>query len=134
MISNPKHGWCDFDLRSFHGSPSYLTDVPVDLLNFFIQYHATGMGIAWFDEEGTEFTLVITPYSLFIIEEKDEPVIHDFSEMKIDNLEKELIEDIEKDLTGWSEFITDYDREEVIMHRDEIRNKIAMLKELRDKR
>lgn len=130
MISNPKHGWCNFDLKSFHGSPSYLTDVPVDLLNAFIQYHTTGTGIAWFDEEGTEFTLVITPYSLFVIEEKDKPVLHDFSEIKINNLEKKLIEDIEKDLIGWSEFITSDDREEVIMHRDEIRNKIAMLKEL----
>lgn len=132
MISNLKYGWCDFDLKSFHGSPSYLTDVPVDLLNAFIQYHTTGTGIAWFDEEGTEFTLVITPYSLFVIEEKDKPVLHDFSEIKINNLEKELIEDIEKDLIGWSEFITsdDDDKEEVIMHRDKIRNKIAMLKEL----
>lgn len=130
MISNPKHGWSNFDLRVFHGTPSYLTDVPVDLLNAFIQYHTTGTGVAWFDEEGTEFTLVITPYSLFVIEEKDKPVLHDFSEMKINNLEKELIEDIEKDLIGWSEFITSDDREEVIMHRDEIRNKIAMLKEL----
>lgn len=134
MISNPKYGWCDFDLKSFHGSPSYLTDVPVDLLNAFIQYHTTGTGMAWFDEEGTEFTLVITPYSLFVIEEKDKPVLHDFSEIKINNLEKELIEDIEENLIGWSEFITNDDREEVIMHRDEIRNKIAMLKELRDKR
>ena len=133
MISNPKHGWSNFDLKVFHGTPSYLTDVPVDLLNAFIQYHTTGTGIAWFDEEGTEFTLVITPYSLFIIEEKDEPVLHDFSEINIGNLEKELIEDIEKDLTGWSEFITSDDREEVIMHRDEIRNKIAMLKELTSK-
>ena len=49
---------------------------------------------------------------------------------KINNLEKELIEDIEEDLIGWSEFITNDDREEVIMHRDEIRNKIALLKEL----
>ena len=130
MISNPKHGWSNFDLRVFHGTPSYLTDVPVDLLNAFIQYHTTGTGIAWFDEEGTEFTLVITPYSLFVIEEKDKPVLHDFSEIKINNLEKEFIEDIEKDLIGWSEFITSGDREEVIMHRDEIRNKIAMLKEL----
>ena len=133
MISNPKYGWCNFDLKSFHGSPSYLTDVPVDLLNAFIQYRTTGTGIAWFNEEGTEFTLVITPYSLFIIEEKDKPVLHDFSEIKINNLEKELIEDIEKDLIGWSEFITSDDREEVIMHRDEIRNKIAMLKELTSK-
>ena len=107
--------------------------MPVDLLNAFIQYHITGTGMAWFDEEGTEFTLVITPYSLFVIEEKDKPVLHDFSEMKINNLEKELIEDIEKDLIGWSEFITSDDREEVIMHRDEIRNKIAMLKELTSK-
>lgn len=133
MISNPEYGWCDFDLKSFHGSPSYLTDVPVDLLNAFIQYHATGIGIAWFNEEGTEFTLVITPYSLFIIEEKDEPVLHNFSEMNIDNLEKELIEDIEKDLTRWSEFITTGDIDEVIIHRHEIRNKIAMLKELTSK-
>ena len=130
MISNPKHGWSNFDLKVFHGTPSYLTDVSVDLLNAFIQYHTTGTGIAWFDEEGTEFTLVITPYSLFVIEEKDKPVLHDFSEIKINNLEKELIEDIEKDLIGWSEFITSDDREEVITHRDEIRNKIALLKEL----
>lgn len=133
MISNPKHGWSNFDLRVFHGTPSYLTDVPVDLLNAFIQYHTTGTGVVWFDEEGTEFTLVITPYSLFVIEEKNKPVLHDFSEMKINNLEKELIEDIEKDLIGWSEFITSDDREEVIMHRDEIRNKIATLKELTSK-
>ena len=133
MISNPKHGWSNFDLKTFHGTPSYLTDVPVDLLNAFIQYHTTGTGIAWFDEEGTEFTLVITPYSLFVIEEKNKPVLHDFSEINIDNLEKELIEDIEKDLIGWSEFITSDNREEVIMHRDEIRNKIAMLKELTSK-
>lgn len=130
MISNPKHGWSNFDLKVFHGTPSYLTDVPVDLLNAFIQYHTTGTGVAWFDEEGTWFTLVISPYSLFVIEEKDEPVLHNFSEINIDNLEKEVIEDIEKDLIGWSEFITSDDREEVIMHRDEIRNKIAMLKEL----
>lgn len=130
MINNPKYGWCDFNLKSFHGTPSYLTDVPIDLLEAFIQYHTTGTEIVWFDEEGTEFTLVITPYSLFIIEEKDEPILHNFSEIKIDDLEKELICDIEKDLIGWSEFITSDDREEIIMHRDEIRNKIAMLKEL----
>ena len=129
MISNPKAGWCYFKLRTFEGSPSYLTDIPVELLEAFIDYHTKGTGIAWFDEEGTEFTLVLTPYSLFIIEERDKLILHDFSEMNIDNLEKELIEDIEKDLVGWSEFITSEDREEVIQHRDEIRRKNAILKE-----
>ena len=115
-------------MGNFEGTPSYLTDAPIDLLNMLINYHTKGHGMVWFDEEGTEFTLVLTPYSLFIIEEKDKPILYDFSEMKIGNLEKELIEDIEKDLVGWSEFITDEDKEEVMQHRNEIRQKIAMLK------
>lgn len=129
MISNPKHGWCNFKLRTFEGTPSYITDVPIDLLTAFIDYHTKGCGITWFDEEGTEFSLVITPYSLFIIEERDkEPVLHDFSEMKIENLEKELIKDIESDLDSWTYFTTSNDSEEIKIHRDEILQKIAILK------
>ena len=131
MISNPKAGWCDFKIRTFEGSPSYLTDVPVDLLTAFIDYHTKGHGMCWFDEEGTEFTLVITPYSLFIIEERENPILHDFSEIKIKNLEKELIEDLENDLDSWSrEFSIDGDHEEILQHRNEIRQKIAMLKKV----
>lgn len=104
MISNPKHGWCDFDFGDFYGHPSYLTDVPVDLLQAFINLHTKGSGMVWFDEEGTEFSLVLTPYSLFIIEEKDEPVLHDYSEIIISNLEKELIDDIKHNLGAWASF------------------------------
>lgn len=128
MISNPKHGWCDFKLRTFEGTPSYLTDVPIDLLAAFIDYHTKGCGVAWFDEEGTEFSLVITPYSLFIIEEKDKPILYDFSEMKIENIEKELISDIESDMYGWINFTTDDDPEEVKQHETGIRQKLAILK------
>lgn len=128
MISNPKHGWCDFKLRTFEGSPSYLTDVPIDLLTAFIDYHTKGCGVAWFDEEGAEFSLVITPYSLFIIEEKDKPILYDFSEMKIENIEKELISDIESDMYGWINFTIDDNPEEVKQHETEIRQKLAILK------
>lgn len=127
MISNPKNGWCDFDLGIFHGTPSYLTEVPIDLLDAFIQYHIMSTGIAWFDEEGTDFTLVITPCSLFIIEEKDEPILHDFSEINIYDLEKELIEDIEKDLANWAEFIAYSD---IAQAEDKIKDKITMLKKM----
>lgn len=130
MISNPKHGWCDFKLRTFEGTPSYLTDVPIDLLAAFIDYHTKGCGVAWFDEEGTEFSLVITPYSLFIIEEKDKPILHDFSEMKIENIEKEIIEDIESDLYGWINFMADDDPEEVKQYETNIRQKLAILKNM----
>lgn len=128
MISNPKHGWCNFKLGTFEGTPSYLTDVPIDILTAFIDYHNKGCGVIWFDEEGTEFTLVITPYSLFIIEEKENPILHDFSEMKIVDLEKELIKDIESDLCGWANFTTDNDVEEIKQHETEIRQKIVILK------
>lgn len=128
MISNPKHGWCNFKLRTFEGTPSYLTDVPMDLLMAFIDYHNKGCGVAWFDEEGTEFALVITPYSLFIIEEKNKPILHNFSEMKIENIEKELISDIESDMYGWINFTIDDNPEEVKQHETEIRQKLAILK------
>ena len=129
MISSPKYGWCNFDLGDFHGRPSYLTDVPFDLLQAFIDLHTKGSGCVWFDEEGTEFTLVLNPYSIFVIEEKDEPILHDCFKIKIGDIEKEFINDIESDLNGWAEFITDDDREEIMVHRNEIRNMVIKLKE-----
>ncbi len=69
-----------------------------------------------------------TSYSLFIIEEKEKPILHDFSEMKIVDLEKELIKDIESDLCGWANFTTDNDVEEIKQHETEIRQKIVILK------
>ena len=130
MISEPKHGWSTFKLGDFEGTPSYLTDVPLDLLDAFLDYHYKGIGMAWFDEEGTEFTLVINPYSLFIIAERDEnTTLYDFSELNVGDLEKELIEDIEKNLNGWSEFLTTDDREEMMQHRNDIRQRIAKLRE-----
>ena len=137
MISNPKHGWCDFMLSDekdnlFVGTPSYVTNVPVDLLQAFLDYKTKGQGIAWFNEEGTEFTLVLNPYSMYIIAENEEGEgrLYDFSEVNIDNLIKELIQDIESDLTGWSMFYCGCDDEEEIKaNRELIRNLICQLKE-----
>ena len=133
MISNPKHGWCNFKLGNFQGSPSYLTDVPVDLLDAFIDYYTKGHGVAVFDEEGSYFTLLLTRYNwgIFIIEETNDSILYDFSDMNSDNLAKELISDIENDLTGWVvEFVVDDDQEEITQHRNEIRQRIAKLKTL----
>ena len=141
MISNPKHGWCDFMLSDekdnlFVGTPSYVTNVPVDLLQAFLDYKTKGQGIAWFNEEGTEFTLVLNPYSMFVIaeNEKGEGRLYDFSEVNIDNLIKELIQDIESDLIKWSMFYCGCndecdDEEEIKANRELIRNLICQLKE-----
>ena len=135
MISNPKHGWCDFMLSDekdnlFVGTPSYITNVPVDLLQAFLDYKTNGQGMAWFNEEGTEFTLVLNPYSMFIITENEHTELIDFSKVNIDNLVKELIQDIESDLTGCSMFYCGCDDEEEIkVNRELIRNLICQLKE-----
>lgn len=129
MVSNPKHGWCDFTLGSFKGVASYLTDVPLDLLDAFINYHKKGTGVVVFDEEGSYFTLLLTEYNsgIFIIEERDEVVLHDFLNLNIDDLERELISDIESDLRGWSEFLS-IGLKSQIQYIDDIKHRISELK------
>ena len=127
MISNPHCGWCDFKIENFEGTPSYIGDGPLDLINAFIDYHIKGSGVVWFDEEGSEFTLVINSYSVFIIAERDEePKLYDFSLLKFDDLEKELISDIEYDLDGWAEFITDETK--TTNHKEELIQALNKLK------
>lgn len=54
----------------------------------------------------------------------------DFSKVKIDDLIKELIQDIESSLIGWSMFYCEcYDKEEIKVNREHIRNLICKLKE-----
>lgn len=101
MINNPKHGWCDFKLGDFTGHPSYLTNVPVDLLRGFVELFSIGTSSVFFDEEGTEFTLVMTPYSIYIIEEKDSPHLIDLSELNPKEIAKELIVDIRENFIKW---------------------------------
>ena len=136
MINNSKHGWCNFMLADkaasiFLGVPSYLPNVPVDLLQAFLDYKTKGQGIAWFEEEGTEFTLVLNPHSIFVIakNEEGEGKLYDFSELNIDNLIKELIQDVKSNLVGWSIFYCSCDDEEEIkVNREHIRNLICQLK------
>lgn len=130
MITNPKHGWCSFKLGDFQGSPSYLTDVAVDLLDAFIDYYVKGYGVAVFDEEGSFFTLVLTRYNwgIFLIEEKDCATLHDFSDMNVDDLSKELVNDIEHDLNGWYDFLLFSDENETERYQDELDRKLAELK------
>ena len=129
MITNPEYGWCDFKLGDFLGSPSYITDVAVDLLDAFIDYYNRGYGVAVFDEEGSEFTLVLTSYNygIFIIEEKDNAILHDFSDMNVDDLAQELVSDIKGNLDGWYNFLVLSDEAENESYRTELDKKIAEL-------
>lgn len=131
MIKCLKGGWSKFKLGDFEGHPSYMTNVPLDLLLAFIDYHEKGSGCAYFDEETSEFTFVINPDAMYIIEEGEIPNVHHFDKIQdfnITELEKELIHDIEEQINDWQYFITDDDKEEIVQNRNELLQKIAILK------
>jgi len=139
MISNPKYGWCDFTLGGFNGNPSYITDVPLDLLDAFINYYNKGYGVATLDEEGYEFLLVLNRYNLGVYVLSDRVTdpenelwnLYDFSSLSIDDLAKELIFDIENDFLGWVHFLTSSDEvEEMVNYACVLSEQLKALKKL----
>ena len=129
MISNPKYGWCNFKLGDFIGHPSgYMTDVVQDLLNAFINFYKNRASVVVFDEEGSYFTLLLTYNGIYIIEEKEEAKLFDFSEFNIYELANELINDIESDFDNWVDFTEEEGGDQFAsVH---IYNKICELKEI----
>ena len=129
MISEPKYGWCNFKLGDFIGHPSgYMTDVVQDLLNAFINFYKNRASVVVFDEEGSYFTLLLTYNGIYIIEEKEEAKLFNFSEFDIYELANELINDIENDFDNWVDFTEEEGGDQ--FSRVHIYNKICELKEL----
>lgn len=135
MISDPKYGWCKFQIEDFIGNPSYLTMVPIELLEDFIQYFKTGNIVEiYFDEEGTDFRLFLDSENLRI--EKDDWNIETDEEnhvvvpisKPIRDLALELILDIETDIKGWANF--DYDENTEEKNKEKILELIQELKGL----
>lgn len=129
MISEPKYGWCNFKLGDFFGHPSgYMTDVVQDLLNAFINFYKNRASVVVFDEEGSYFTLLLTYNGIYIIEEKEEAKLFNFSEFDIYELANELINDIENDFDNWVDFTEEEGGDQFAsVH---IYNKICELKEI----
>ena len=135
MISEPKFGWCKFKLNNFNGTPSYLTNVPLDMLEAFVNFWKKSTALAvHFDEEGKEFTLVINYNSIFIIEERDDEPKLILIENYVENLTLELIKDIEDNFEGWVNFITCNEENDLILQREALKSNLLELKEIVNKR
>ena len=109
ILSNLDHGWCDFDLEEFHGKPSYIQYVPMIILNAWEEYQNNGHCIIEFDEEGSEFCVVI--WSGFL----DKAVIlsHRYGRtkcypLKISGKEllRQLVADVISNVDIWAEWCT----------------------------
>lgn len=107
MISNPKHGWCDFRIGDFVGTPSYVTMVPLDLLYGFSAFLSTKEPQEIFlDEEGTEFSLFLNAENPRIehIGEDGETITTYPISADIKALAKELCDDIANAIWKWADF------------------------------
>ena len=131
MLSNPKCGWCKFELGEFKGSPSYLTDVPLDILEMCINYKKKNASICYFDEEGSDFVLIFANGEVFIIATREDSMLYQFPDCTPEKLIQEIISDIEKDFELWNiEFTIDDDNDEIEKHKEEMRKKLETLKKM----
>ena len=103
MISSPHCGWCDFKIGDFKGQASYLMATPLDLVDCFLEYFDKGSGSAYIDEEGTDFTFVVSDAEVFIIALDKEGGYHLYVMENFfpADLAKELIFDIEPHYELW---------------------------------
>ena len=128
MISNPNDGWCDFKLGDFVGRPSYMTSVPIDLIECFFEYFWRGSSSVYFDEEGTKFTFVLSDTEVFIIRNGENPTLYKFDIVPQD-LCIELLKDLEGNEQEWvDKFYIDPIPSERIRHYNELINKVAVLR------
>ena len=118
MLSTPTAGWCKLTIGNFTGNPSYITDVPTDLLNAFIDYNKNYIGTAYFDEEGSDFILLLFSGTVYIIytDYYDESSLRTFHDIDIDVLAMTLICDIMTNIDAWSEFCASYNDYEAIQN------------------
>lgn len=130
MFNTPDCGWCHVELGKFKGSASYLTDVPYDVLDALIKHfeHGDIMGV-YFDEEGSDFILVIDRLYSYIIATRETDKLYKI-DIYNDELAKEIISDIENNINGWADWLSYDDELNVDDRKSKLQEMIEKLKEL----
>lgn len=129
MLSAPKYGWTKITLDNWCGDASYLTDVPNDILDSFINLLKNRKVSSVFcDAEGWEYIIVLDFNMVYIIEEKDETKLYSFNK-RITDLAEEVYNDISEHLNAWSEW--DYNIED---EDSKIEEKLSLSKKLKELR
>lgn len=133
MFTKPKYGWTDLTLDQKNFFPaSYLTDVPMDCLDGFIQAIQTGSADVEFDAEGWEFILKIRKDQVSVITIKDTEEKY-LGNKSMREYGEELYKDISESLQKWLEWECCFEflsKEEVQKREDELKNKLKTLRGL----
>ena len=108
-LGRPDCGWSSLHLKDkngneFCGHLSYIDNVPEMLLHTFELFLENRWQIAVsFDEEGTEWTLIIDEYLIKILCERDTVSTHVLF-ISARELIAKILEDIHRDIDAWSEW------------------------------
>lgn len=102
MLSEPKYGWANISIGDWTDRCSYLTDVPFQLLEAMNESCKKHKPVAVeFDAEGWEYIIIFDWFKTHIITENDNFELKTI-EVNRDNLAKELVDDILRNIDEWS--------------------------------
>jgi len=110
MLSKPEHGWSRITIGDWSDRCSYIDDVPFELLEALETSCRVKQPIAVkFDAEGWDYIIVFDQFETHIISTHVNPLSFgegDYSyyaiEVDRDELAKELVKDIRRDIDDWT--------------------------------
>lgn len=130
MITNPFYGWCSFTLGSVRNFLVQKTDVPMELLNMFIDYRSMGFGIATLvGENDTVCITVSKEHGFQMFSEKEQDVTP--LDANIDRYEQSLLRDISFALEDWARWYSDGSVQDAINRRRLLKQKMHCLESIK---
>lgn len=109
ILSNPKHGWCNFHLadeeNEFNAALSYLTDAMYDTLKMCLTYLQTGAAAVMYDREseGT-FLFVMSEYDVYVLDENLPGGMAHFENLRADDICENILGCYYSDTISWINF------------------------------
>ena len=135
-IDQPKYGWSSIRIQdstdgtSFTGSLSYIENILTMFLDAFITYLTTKTPVAIeFDEEGTNFTIIILPDSIRVISDREITKVDTFYICPTRFIE-DVCEAFKQNLDDWIRFpyLDETDEEQFMQDKTVILNKLQTIK------
>ena len=114
ILTNIKYGWCDFNLGDYRGRPSYISNLPMQILNAYEEYVKYNHCIIEFDEELTQFCLVFWEDIVVIVDNRNDKVQSVYINKSPREVLNKLVNEIINDIRTWAEWIAIDDTEESI--------------------
>lgn len=133
VLERPLNGWVNIHICDFKERASYLTDVPIDILQSLIAAYNHHIPAAIkFDAEGWEWILIIDDFDIHIITDDgdyEEQFTYCNYEIDRSDFTQKVISDILRDIDDWAAWSSDIDdANDVVFRKGEI---LRLIKELK---